>query len=201
MSLEGVTWLGPAVDDTTLLDELPVDLADLLRRANGFVLRDGALHVRGACCEPAWHSLRAAWRGEAAFHRLYPEVRIDDVPFAQDCLGDQFLLRSGTVVRLAAEIGDVTPTGLDLAAFLDRASRDGEAYLPRPREPRLRPGELVLAYPPFVTIESSRGVSLKAITALDVIAFHADLARQLRGVPDGAKIRLVMGDDGHDRTT
>ncbi len=37
-------------------------------------------------------TLRQVWIGEDRLSRLYPAVNADDVPFAQDCFGDQFLL-------------------------------------------------------------------------------------------------------------
>ena len=102
MELRNVTCRGPAITDHDLLAKLPSDLRGLLEQINGFVQFGGGLHVRGACHDPAWHSLRHAWVGDAAFHRAYPAVRETDVPFAQDCVGDQFLLRDGAVVRLLA---------------------------------------------------------------------------------------------------
>ena len=50
-------YLGPPIDDPAILESLPPELADLLRRANGYVAYDGGLHVRGACHMPEWHSL------------------------------------------------------------------------------------------------------------------------------------------------
>src|SRR5262249_38743554 len=106
MRLEHITYSGPPPDDGDLLTRLPAELSSLLRQPNGYIQFYGGLHVRGLCREPAWHSLRDAWDGEHAFHRLYPEVQPEDIPFAEDCLGDQFLLRDGLVWRLMAETGD-----------------------------------------------------------------------------------------------
>src|SRR5688500_691944 len=106
MQLEHVTFTGPPIDDEEILARLPASLAGILRQLTGFIQNHDGLHVRGACREPAWHSLRDAWLGEQAFHRLYPDVRPDDVPFAEDCLGDQFLLREGRVWRLYGETGE-----------------------------------------------------------------------------------------------
>jgi len=96
-------YLGPPIDDPAILEALPPELASLLQRANGYVAYDGGLHVRGACHEPEWHSLRAAWHGPRAIHRLFPAVRPHDIPFGEDALGHQFVLRAGIVHRLDAE--------------------------------------------------------------------------------------------------
>jgi hypothetical protein len=54
------------------------------------------------------------------------------------------------------------------------------------------PGELLLAYPPFVCRESGAGAHLKPVPANEVIRFHADLARQIRDVPDGGQIQFKL---------
>ncbi len=197
MELEHVTFVGPPVDDSTILDRLPVDLASILGQMNGFIQYAGGLHVRGACREPAWHSLRDAWDGEAAFHRLYPEVRADDVPFAEDCVGDQFLLRDGHVWRLSSETGDVESRGVGLLGFFESASADPIAYLSlypllqHQREGgKLMPGQLLSVWPPFCAEESRNGVSLREISADSRRSFLAHFAAQLRDVDDGGKIRV-----------
>jgi hypothetical protein len=70
------------------LQKVPGDLMRMLEDINGFVAFDGGLHLRGVCQAPEWHSLEEVWDGGHALHRLFPAVRADDVPFAQDCLAD-----------------------------------------------------------------------------------------------------------------
>lgn len=202
MEITGITWLGPPPDDGGLLDELPRELRNVLAAANGFILSGGALHVRGAVRAPEWHSLRAAWRGPRGFAALYPAVQADDVPFAQDCVGDQFLLRAGEVVRLLAETSDVEPMGVGLMEFLERACTDPPEFLAaQPLEQYwadggvLEPGMLLHAYPPFCTAQARDGVSLRPVPAAELIRLHADFARQIASVPDGAPIRFAASDE------
>jgi hypothetical protein len=124
MELPGLIYRGAPLDDVELLERVPVELAQLLAQRNGFTALAGALHVRGACRTPAWHSLREAWEGAEALHHHFPTVRPADLPFAEEAAGDQFLLREGTVHRLRAATGTVEPTGLGLEAFLDAALSD-----------------------------------------------------------------------------
>src|SRR5687768_13893517 len=84
-------YLGPPIDDEEMLARLPAEYRRLLGEVNGYVAYHGGLHVRGACSTPEWHSLRAAWFGEEAIHRQFPAVSAEDVPFAEDALGDQFV--------------------------------------------------------------------------------------------------------------
>lgn len=195
MELEGITWIGPPLEDDEFVALLPADLGALLQQLNGFILRGGALHVRGAVAEPSWHSLRRYWTGDTALHVLYEGVSVDDLPFAQDCVGDQFLLRSNEVWRVSAEYGGLEPLGLKLFPFLEAAARDPLEFLcAQPLAnytsdgARLQPGELLFAYPPFCVSEANEGVSLAAIPADEVIAVHAKLAEEIRDLPDGASI-------------
>lgn len=183
------TWHGPAIDDEEILAAVPVGLFELLLELNGFIVAGGTLHLRGACFVPEWHSLRAAWNGEEAFHQLYAEVLPADIPFAQDCFGDQFLLREGAVLRLFAETGEMEEIAGSLDDFLSAAQDDIEGYLNvQPAE--LAPGQLTLAYPPFCVEESESEVGLSKLPAIEVIRFHATVAKQLRGVPEGARIKF-----------
>jgi hypothetical protein len=191
------SYLGGAITDSEILEKLPTDYRELLQQANGFILFNGGLHVRGAVLNPNWHSVRYAWLGECALHQLFPAIEKTDVPFSEDCVGDQFLLRSGSVYKLEAETGTVVSTEMDFATFLRRA-------LDAPLEslglhPLLRfqhdggtlePGQLLSVYPPFCTKESAQGVSLRAIPALERISFLADFARQIANLPEGTKVRI-----------
>jgi hypothetical protein len=185
----GLTWRGPDVTDEEILAEVPVGLFDVLRKLNGFVLHNGALHVRGACLEPKWHSLRSPWRGEAAFHNLYNSVRPEDVPFAQDLFGDQFLLRGQGVWRLFAETGEMEELAATLNEFWEGVNGDIETYL-NVGKGDLKPGQLLLAYPPFCVGESDQNVELSKVPAQEAISFHAMLARQLQDLPEGAKVKF-----------
>jgi hypothetical protein len=122
---------------------------------------------------------------------------VEDVPFAENALGDQCLLRDGEVIRLYAETGSVERTGLGLAAFLAAALADPvdvlalQPLMQLHREGQtLAPGQLVNAYPPFCTEESRHGVSLRPVDAEEQRAFLAELCQQLKPVADGSRIEI-----------
>lgn len=193
LDLSGVTWRGPEIDDPKILRDVPEDLYQLLRQVNGFILRHGALHVRGGCAAPDWHSLRRVWRGEQAFHEAYHAVRPEDVPFAQDLFGDQFLLRRGVVWRLFAETGEMEEAADSLGEFMARINEDIDAFL-NVGDARVEPGQLMLAYPPFCFDGPASKSTFSAVSTLEVIAFHANIAGQLKDVPEGAKIEFKVED-------
>jgi hypothetical protein len=201
MQWPNVTYQGPALDNAApILQRLPVELVALLRDENGFVALGGGLHLRGVCEQPLWHSLAAVLDGPRALHKLYPSVAESDVPFAQDCLADQFLLRESAVVRLSAETGDLTPLAADLAEFLSAAQSDPVEFLGlHPlmqfgREGgRLQPGQVLNAYPPFCTAQAGDGVSLRAVPVDEALAYLPELAKHMSGLADGQPFRMTWG--------
>lgn len=201
MKIEHTNFNGPAIDDRELLGKLPKELAKLLEQINGFIQYHGGFHVRGACLAPAWHSLRDAWIGKNAFHLLYPDVTPEDIPFAEDCMGDQFLLRDGTVWHLLAETGELESLEASFTEFMQNVEDDPGEHLglhPLLQFQRegghLQPGQLLTAWPPFCLEEAEDGVALKAIPSAERRAFLADFARQIRELPDGEKIKLERTD-------
>ena len=190
-------YRGPPIDDVEIMGRLTGELRDLLKQVNGYVAYHGGLHLRGACREPAWHSLRAAWDGDQAIHRLFPGVRPDDVPFAQDALGDQYLLRGGIVHRLWAETGEMESTGRDLAAFDAGHRADPLEFLGlhplhafRQGGGELHPGMLMQMYPPFCA-NHDQPRCFSAVPSAEAIAYLSTLARQLAELPEGSTFRIV----------
>ena len=182
-------YVGSEITDPEILERIPEDYRRILEQTNGFILFDGGLHVRGAVLTPQWHSLRTVWLGDSALHELFPAINESDVPFAQDCLGDQFVLRTGVVHKLDAEIGEVESLRMNLESFLSRAEDDPVNFLSlqpllqfMSEGGRLEPGQLLSVYPPFIAKESADGVSLRAISMFDRIGFLADFARQIANI-------------------
>lgn len=194
-----MSFLAPEIDDIEILNCLPLDLSTLLQETNGFIKYDGGLHLRGAVLAPEWHSIRAIWRGQSSPLRRYDGVHPDDVPFGQDALGDQFLLRDDEVWRLYGETGELEALGVDLLDFLERARQNPMQYLQlQPLQAfireggRLGPGQLLSAYPPFCTAESKAGVSYRAVPTLERLGFLADFSEQIRDLQEGGQIKLEI---------
>jgi len=201
MEFPGLTYRGAALDDVDILDRLPMDLQQLLAQRNGFVGFRGGLHVRGACKEPAWHSLRAAMEGPESFAQRYRVVKATDVPFAQNVFGDQFILRGNAVHKLDAYADTLEPVADDLTGFFFKVQEDpitllslGHLAQYEGTGETLRPGELLMEWPPFVVEGSEKGVTLRRIPAQERLEFLADIAKQLRGVADGTKVEFKVGE-------
>ncbi|RYG67075.1 hypothetical protein EON80_14285 [bacterium] len=197
MEFAYLTYQGPPVDDFATLEKLPSALRGLLEQLNGFVQFGGGLHLRGACSAPTWHSLGEVWSGKLALWKLYPEVLENDVPFGQDAVGDQFLLRGDVVHCLAGETGEVRSLFCDLTTFLTEAQADPERVLGlapllqfHEEGGELEPGQLLSVYPPFCMAQAADGVSLRAVPVEDRIRFLADFAKQIAGLGDGTSISI-----------
>ena len=57
---------------------------------------------------------------------------------------------------------------------------------------RLEPGQLLAAYPPFITKESANGVLLRAVCAAERMEFLANFARQLSAIDESQHIRIAV---------
>jgi hypothetical protein len=201
MNLKNITYQGPQIDDEEILSLIPPELSTLLNEVNGFILACGILHVRGACKNPSWHSLRNIMQGTGALHKLFPCVEEADIPFGEDCVGDQFLCRKGLIHRLASETGELKKLDLSLQDFMDIAEKDPVKILsPEPlyqfeaEGNILQPGQLLSVFPPYCIKTSEEKVSLKAVSSEERINFLAEFARQIRNIPDGTKIRFSITD-------
>ena len=199
MELQKVTYQGPSLDDPEMLDQVPSSLRSLLISINGFIQFGGGLHVRGACSSPDWHSLRRAWYGPKSFHSLFPAVGRHWIPFAEDCVGDQFRLNDTEVLRLSAETGHIEEMRLSLSGFLKRANSDPIDFLAMQPlmqiwndQGDLPDGYLIHAYPPFCTQEAADGVSLKAVPAWELHQHHSELAAELP--ENGEKLHIAIID-------
>jgi len=199
IDLSTASFVGSPPEDDMILAGLPRDYSNFLQSVNGCVVHGGGLHIRGASETPDWHSLRRFWIGEDRLSTMYPAVKAHDVPFAQDCFGDQFLLRSQSVFRLSGETGEVENLSLGWREFFAAAAANPIEFLSLQLLERfkreggsLQPGQLLSVYPPLCTQESGNGVSLKAVPARERIRALADFAAQIAGLTNGSKIRIVV---------
>lgn len=197
MRASDTTYIGPEITDREILERLPSGLREVLINSNGFILFEGGLHIRGACYEPAWHSLREVWLGKNPLHRLFSALQPSDVPFGEDCVGDQFILRDDKVMRLDSETGVMESLDVGIDVFLQKAERNPLEYLGlyplmqfQKDGSKLKPGELLNVYPPFCTKESGNGVSLKAVPTFERIRFLSEFAKKIGDVKDQQSIRI-----------
>lgn len=197
--LQGVTFQGPPLEDPNVLQGLPPELFEVLWQVNGFVAYAGGLHVRGFVDEPSWHSFAHYHSGEMALRNIYSQIREYDLPFGQDFLGNQFLLRDSEVFRLRADTGEVTSLRVDLAGFFDATKANPVEYLSlellalfHEQNGGLEPGQLVHTMPPLCLKRPDKKLAMKAVDADNAIAFSANFAKQISEAPEGVEVKLEL---------
>lgn len=195
MEMDGITWSFEKTASKEDLRAVPDYLAKLLSSINGFVLWGGALHVRGLCSGPDWHSLDYANHPSSGFAAYYPDLQAEDIFFAEDCVGDQYFLRDDQIFLLSAETGECDLIASQLEEFVSQAMEDPVEFLGmhpllqiNSDGTQLAPGQLIHVYPPFCTKEASNGVSLQAVSSKELYAFHSEFASKLGS--DGSNIQL-----------
>ncbi len=198
MRFRFLAFEGPEIDDFKTLRRLPGPLRDILRVVNGFVAFNGGFHLRGACTEPSWHALSEVLGGELAMHKLFNPLRPGDVAFAQDALGDQFVLRGSRVLRLYAETAQIEDLKLDLDGFFEALQDDPLGFLDvQPLSTfldeggRLAPGQLIQAEPPFSLQDSNQPTRLSAVPARERLLALSALGRQMTLIPDAGLFELL----------
>ena len=135
--------------------------------------------------------------GEHSIAALFPAVSIDDYPFAQDQVGDQYILRGElagySVWRLDAETGQFEAFAPSLDDFIKGISTDIEDYLNVSLGHRLEPGFLLHAHPPFCSRESaSGGSSLRPVPADELNSYHSGLAKSIGALSDGESFQIEL---------
>ncbi|SNC65959.1 hypothetical protein SAMN06265337_1449 [Hymenobacter gelipurpurascens] len=199
--MKGIVYTGGELTDLVSFARLPSYMQTFLREQNGVVAYFGGLHIRGCVSEPIWHSLSEAWQGEKAFWRTYDTVVETDIPFAQDCVGNQFLLRGDAVLFLDTETGELADLEVDFKHFLFGAEKfplDALGMEPlrgfQQRGGVLQPGQLLSLFPP-VCINTAQEPQAKPQAAAERLAWLADLYLQIKNLPDGQRLNLKPGQD------
>lgn len=199
MEFSGITYVGEKKKNQKLFDSLPTELKNFYEKVNGLIAFDGGLHIRGLVDTPDWHSLEYYWTGKGAFFCIYDEIKETDIPFAQDCLGDQFFIRGIRVFKLSTETGEIEDLEISFNEFIEKSIEDPVEFLML--QPLLQfqsgnglliPGQLLSAYPPFCTKESENGVDLKNIPVNDRLAFLAQFYNQIKNIEDNDSINIEI---------
>ena len=187
MKLQGITYRQTSIDDWTTFKTTPPRFQDFLKQTNGIIALKGGLHIRGCCHDPIWHSIDHYISGQTAFWKIYPDVLDIDIPFAQDCMGDQFLFRGEKVYKLNLETGLLSFFDYDFYGFLEAIDNNPIDFLgmyPLVQHEmdgkELLPGQLLQAYPPLYLNIPGSVISLEAVPADDQILFLENLYKQQR---------------------
>ena len=200
MSLEfkNITYTGGPINDTGTFEILPDYLQQFYLKQNGLICFDGALHIRGCVQNPIFHSLNEFWFGKHALADLFSSITKNDIPFAQDFLGDQYLIRGNEIIHLQSEFDEIENLRISFEEFIARSIQNTNNFLLT--EPlrfylksnsKLVPGQLLSVFPPYC-IETESERHFGAVDAIEHLHYLSDLARQIKIHKDGTSIKFKM---------
>jgi hypothetical protein len=196
---------GPALGPPVTVGEcrkagFPEDLASLLASRNGFFAFESALHIRplekGQRGDVSW------WNEDERWRQAYSGwVRREDHFFAEDVFGGQFMLREGAIFSFDPETGEI---GL-LANNMEQWAREilsdfefltghGLAHEWQALHGPIPSGCRLVPKVPFVLGGEFCIENLSALDSVKGMLFRADIARQIRDLPDGAEVELKVID-------
>lgn len=191
--LHKITYTGGKIDDFQCFNNLPDYLKDFYTNHNGFVAFSGGFHIRGCVLNHQWHSLGNVWFGKCKLSDLFDSLTTKDIPVAQDCFGDQYLIRENKVIKLLAESNDIEFLEKDFFEFLELVKADPIGFLNIENIDQfdLKPGQLLSVLPPFC-IKSESDISIKPIDFEERILFLSNLSQQIKNFPDGTNIEIKI---------
>jgi hypothetical protein len=186
-----INYWGQDIDDFDTLEILPEYLKAFFLKQNGFIAFKGGLHIRGCVKEPRWHSLKEIWFGNNKLSNLFDSIETNDIPIAQDCFGDQFVIRNGGLWLLHSETDYMTDLGIDFIQFIQQVFINSSKFLNIENIQclGLKPGQLINVVPPFC-INSKDGYKFRPIDAIEQLNYLSFFSREIKGLPDWTNINL-----------
>jgi hypothetical protein len=170
IDFKGISYIQHPITDQETFDQLPSELQPFFEKINGLVAYNGGFQIRGCVTGTNWDALKHYWTGDAALYKTYKNLTAQDVPFAQDFLGDQYVYRDGTVWHLQCETGDLDDLELDFNEFLAEVTADPIEFLAlypliefMESGKNLKVGQLLQANQPF-SVETDKPFTFKATT-------------------------------------
>lgn len=176
--------------------EFTFDIPDELRqlyRKNGFFSLESSLEIFPNTQSFQSYSL-AEWNDDNTWLSCYRELRPNGIFFAQDLFGHQFLFKDG-IYSFDPETGDVGYFAPSIEAWAQRILDEYEVVTAQPiaHEWQARNGPIpfrhrLIPITPFVLGGAFEPGNLVAMDALAAMRLRADLALQIKNLPDGTEV-------------
>jgi hypothetical protein len=193
---------GPVADGLPLAEPfgaLGAQLHQLLTRRNGFYAFESALHVFPVGAADGELDL-SSWNAPDTWRSEFGDLARGCLFFAEDAFGLQFCLKGSDVCTFDAETGNTERLAGSLEEWVGRLLVDFQFLTGQPlahdwqvsRGP-LAPGYRLGPKIPFALGGGFEVANLNAVDQIELMRSRGSLARQIRDLPDGAKIRFVSG--------
>lgn len=182
------------------LHRLAGNLADqlfgVLCQCNGFCALESALHVFPT------HSSQneigiSYWNESALWRSGYKDLADDCLFFTEDVFGGQFCIKNSRVYTFDPETGSLEYLADDIEGWVQMLLSDYEVLTGYPlahqwqkKNGQLPAGKRLLPKVPFVLGGEFVLDNLYLADAVEGMRFRANMASQIKELPDGARIRL-----------
>lgn len=188
--------LGPAVSGAV---GVPAELGELLTLSNGFFAFESALHVLPSAPVPEGTMSVQLWNDTDLWRVGYGSLAHGLFFFAEDVFGAQFALGESGVVTFDPETGNVADMASTLEGWADRLLQDYEmltgfplAHAWQQRHGQLAATKRLLPKRPFVLGGEFTLENLYALDAVEGMRLRAELAAQIRTLPEGAPVKFKI---------
>jgi|FaiFalFF_MnMetaG_3_1042247.scaffolds.fasta_scaffold13744_2 hypothetical protein len=180
-------------------EEAASQLLMLLCLKNGFYAFARALHVFPAGCAHEDFDL-TTWNDNALWRGNYGDATAGYLFFAENLFGDQFALRENRVWLFDPETATMHPYAESLEEWAARILHDPDeigfltAQEWKNAHGDIPTGKRLFSKIPFALGGTATLTNLYCGDPLDALRWRADLARQLKDLSPGTKVRLIVED-------
>lgn len=180
--------------------KLSYDLLEMLRLRNGFYSLEGALHVFPAQATEQEYGINE-WNSDKLWRKSYDRLEDGLLFFAEDIFGGQFCIYSDRIYQFDPETADLEHMADGLEEWAGKITQDYDYYtgysLAHEWQKKNGPipinNRLVPKLPFIMGGEFSLG-NLYLTESVAGMRARANIANQIRNLPDGKKICLEITD-------
>lgn len=184
----------------SLAGSLKDDLLRMLRQRNGFYVLESALHVFPTHSSPQEIGLDD-WNENALWRNAYKELAEGCLFFAEDVFGGQFCIKDNLIYTFDPETGALDYLADDMEGWAKVILSDYEvltgyllAHQWQQQNGQLPTKKRLLPKMPFVAGGEFKLDNLYLTDAVEGMRFRADIAYQIKDLPDGAQIKFNVTD-------
>lgn len=188
------------LDIWSLGGALGVELLSMLEQKNGFYALEGALHVFPAKSVGDETGLED-WNASDFWRSAYEEMVEGCLFFAQDIFGGQFCIREGAVCTFDPETGEIEYLADNLDGWAEAIMSDYNLLTGYPlahswqlEHGAIESGMRLAPKIPFVLGGEFSVDNLYMADASKSLISRAEIAKQIRDLPDGAEITINLKD-------
>jgi len=192
--------LGKGGPSDTPEGRLHGELAELLAQWNGFYAFESALHVFGSGSGVEGGSI-GQWNSPERWKTAYEGLADDFVFFAEDTFGSQFGIHGEQIWTFDPETAQARVIASSVEDWADQLLSNYEVLTGYPvihawqrAHGALPPGHRLVPKRPFVLGGEFDAANVYSLDAVEGMLVRAELALQIKNMPDGSRIKYRILD-------